>query len=311
MVSFLVALVARALELASLTSSFFSGKKDVGPQASGEGCQMETFRSIASRVYLDHTCGTTVKVYKPPLLIRLLYRLAFQAPFPYERNVYALKAAQYRRKIAGILTRYFFGEDLVAPALDIRCDDGSCAFVTELVRGDPAPPTKEARRFLEEVSIRFAGAGLPTWQLSPINPKAIGNILLGADGRYHIIDLESALVSPFVPLSRLNGALRDGTLPSFDDVDFAALRTYIDRNAHRLEQLLGANEVAELRESVAACEVYTRLWKEGEPRILGLPAARYTGTPAPLLSVRGIGGCAGRRLAPERRPTVAAGRAVG
>ena len=47
----------------------------------------EVHRSLSSTVVLDPASGTATKVYDhPPLFVRLLYRVAFQAPFPYVRG---------------------------------------------------------------------------------------------------------------------------------------------------------------------------------------------------------------------------------
>ncbi|MGH2544511.1 MAG: phosphatase PAP2 family protein, partial [Ardenticatenaceae bacterium] len=55
--------------------------------------------SIASTVYLDFRNGTATKQYAPPLPVRALYRLAFQAPFPYQHRRDALEAAAAKRSI--------------------------------------------------------------------------------------------------------------------------------------------------------------------------------------------------------------------
>ena len=68
-----------------------------------------TVNGIASRVVLDQQQGTATKVYRKHFLVRLLYWLAFQAPFPYISNIAALKAARYRRRIAGLITKFYLG----------------------------------------------------------------------------------------------------------------------------------------------------------------------------------------------------------
>ena len=77
---------------------------------------------LASRVLLDREHATATKIYRPPPLVKLLYWLAFQAPFPYVRNEPSLQAAKARRTIASLMTKFWFGTDHVAPTLDIRCD---------------------------------------------------------------------------------------------------------------------------------------------------------------------------------------------
>ena len=65
--------------------------------------------SIASTVYLDPQAGTAAKEYNPPLFIRALHRLSFQAPFSYQHNRDSLEAAAAKRVIVGLLTRHWFG----------------------------------------------------------------------------------------------------------------------------------------------------------------------------------------------------------
>ncbi len=57
---------------------------------------------LASRVLLDRVHGTATKEYRPPLVVKVLYWLAFQAPFPYVRNEPSLQAAKARRTIASL-----------------------------------------------------------------------------------------------------------------------------------------------------------------------------------------------------------------
>ena len=94
-----------------------------------------TTGSISSTVELDDH-GTADKTYKPPLFVRLLYWLVFQVPFPYVANHAALEAARYRRLIVGLLTEFWYGDNFVAPVLDIHDEsDGSharCAPETRL-----------------------------------------------------------------------------------------------------------------------------------------------------------------------------------
>ena len=91
---------------------------------------MKIARSIASVVYLDEAAGTAAKEYRPPMVVRALHRLAFQAPFAYQRNKAALDAAAAKRKIAGLLTKHQYGQDMVAPVLEIRNVGGNYQFVT-------------------------------------------------------------------------------------------------------------------------------------------------------------------------------------
>lgn len=228
---------------------------------------VETYGSVASYVYLDRMHGTATKVYAPTAPVKALYWLAFQAPFPYSHNLCALKAAEQRRRIAGLLTQHFFGQDMVAPVLEVRCNGGGCAFITELVPGEAPSDREKAQQFLGAVSRRFVEVGLPTWQINPTNPKATQNLIETADGQYKIIDLESALVSPVLPPRQWWDALKTGNVPIFDDVFFPKLRRFVSRNGGRLRRSLGAAGLRELRRAIRTCEAFTRCWQRRELRI--------------------------------------------
>jgi len=229
--------------------------------------------SISSRVELDYARGTAHKTYAPPAWVRVLYAAAFQARFPYEQNPDALEAARLRRQIAGILTEYWFGWNVVAPVLDVTNEpDGRIGFVTQLVHGAAPTDRRNARRFLGEVTARFLEAGLPTWQVTPHNPRAVGNLIDEGDGRYRIIDLESNLVAPLMPVSSVVGSIRQGTFPNFDDIDVAKLNTYVARHASAIAERLGSDKVDELRQSAAQYEAAAGRWYSSERRWLSKAA---------------------------------------
>ena len=229
-----------------------------------------TTGSISSTVELDYDKGTAHKTYEPPAWVRALYRLAFQAPFPYTANHAALEAARQRRRIVGALTKFWFGRDLVSPVLDIHDeDDGRHGFVTELVRGTAPRDKKHARKFLKELTRRFLAVGLPTWQVTPYNFRAVGNLIEEEDGSYHIIDLESNLVAPLMPLSGIVGAIRQGNFPAFDDIDTARLEAYLAEHAEEIEEALGEEESRALHQAAAAYANAAEEWHRGEARILG------------------------------------------
>lgn len=229
-----------------------------------------TTGSIASTVRLDYDRGTAHKTYEPPLWVRVLYRLAFQAPFPYESNQAALEAARQRRRIIGSLTRFWFGSDLVSPVLGIHREaNGRRSFVTKLVRGAAPKDKKQARRFLRALTRRFLEAGLPTWQVTPHNFRAPGNLIEQEDGSYRIIDLESNLVAPLMPVSGIVGAIRQGSFPAFDDIDVPRLDAYLGEHADEIAEALGEQESVALREAVASYARAAHEWHRKEKRVLG------------------------------------------
>ena len=222
---------------------------------------------IASHVVLDHAAGTATKVYRRRLPIWLLYWITFQAPFPYATNMAALKAAQYRRRIAGLITKLFLGRDVIAPVLAVRREGRGFQFVTALVEGEPPRDKHRARRFLHEVTRAFIEAGLPTWQVSPYNPRVLGNLVEAADGNYWIIDLESNVVTPLIPAAELWSAARQRHVPPFDDVDLPRLWKYVLDHWDEIGERLGEEERKELLRAVSRYQWYERLWQGAEPRV--------------------------------------------
>ncbi|HEX5939150.1 MAG TPA: hypothetical protein VFZ12_02225 [Dehalococcoidia bacterium] len=225
--------------------------------------------SIASDVYLDFDSCRATKIYRPTWYVKALYWLAFQAPFPYKANEQALEAARQRRILAGLLTRAKFGREVVAQVIEIYCTETRCEFVTELVAGSYPMKRQEGRRFLGEVSDLFAEAGLDIWQVWRRNPKALGNLVETPGGQFMIIDLESSLVTPPLPLSHIWNSIKTAQVPSFDDVNFPALRAYADEHSRELRGSLGDEDYARLLEAIERCHESMHAWKDSEPRVWG------------------------------------------
>lgn len=240
--------------------------KEEPAKASDDG--IITTGSIASTVYLDPKAGTAIKEYNPPLPVRLLHRLAFQAAFPYQNRREALEAAAAKRKIAGLLTRHRFGQDMVAGVYEIRENEGNYQFVTELIYGNEPACNKEIETMLNDMFRFFQETGLPTWQIDPANPHAYSNFIRDRQGTLKLIDLESALIS-FPAWKQLLPLIRDGYFPAFDDVDFTQLRSYMRNNSRELNDSLGIGGFHELEKAVEDAEDYTKAWKGSELRILG------------------------------------------
>jgi hypothetical protein len=229
--------------------------------------------SIGSSVDLDYARDLAHKVYHPTRRVRLLYWLAFQAPFPYVANHAALEAARERRIIVDILTKYWYGHHLVARVVDIEdTADGGHDFVTQLVHGAEPERKKRAWRFLRLLDRKFLEAGLPTWQVTLYNPHAITNFIERPDGTYRIIDLESSLVAGLYPLSGLWRLMRQGLFPSFDDIDVEQLRAYLTKHASDIEATLiqadVGGEYGALLDAIDRYEVAASQWHASEPRYL-------------------------------------------
>jgi undecaprenyl-diphosphatase len=210
---------------------------------------------------------TVAKVYAPGLLPRTLYWLAFQAPFPYIRNVAALRAALYRRNLAGLLTEYWYGDNRVARATGIERTESGYALISEYVAGHAPRDRAAARAFLVDLRRRFEEAGLPTWQIDPRQPRAVDNLLESAAGSYHVVDLESGLVTPIASRSTWRQALRRGLTPMYDDVFFDITRAYLAREAWAMRAALGEEKFGRLQANLNAAELATATWHRGEPRL--------------------------------------------
>ena len=157
---------------------------------------------------------------------------------------------------------------MVAQTLDIRHeDDGRYTFVTELVRGTEPRDPQRAKQTLRKLTERFLKAGLPTWQVGYYNPKAIPNLLERDDGSYRIIDLESNLVTPFMPPAALIRAIRAGQYPSFDDIDVHRMFAYLVEQREEIIAELGREQSHELFDAADAYATAQAEWFAGEARI--------------------------------------------
>jgi hypothetical protein len=240
------------------------------PEDESAGPEKRYIKGVGSHVTLDYRTGAVHKMYKPRFAVKALYWLAFQAPFPYSTDRDALEASRERRVIVGLLTKYWFGVDIVAPVRGIEEDEqGNTAFVTELVHGHEPENKYRARRFLKILTQHFIEAGLPTWQVSPHNPRSVGNLMEIEDGSYRIIDLESNLVAALTPMSAVTSAIRQKNFPNFDDIDTATLEAYLSKNGRRIREKLGGEDYLKLMDSAVAYAEYVKRWHSREPRILG------------------------------------------
>ncbi|MDA1258669.1 MAG: phosphatase PAP2 family protein [Chloroflexi bacterium] len=223
--------------------------------------------SYGSVVMLDREAGTATKIFNPPFIIRLIYWMAFQAKFPYDANPSALRAAKHRRDVAGYLTEFRFGKNLVAPIIDIGCIGGRPTIVSTLIVGEEAPNDEAAREFLTEATMLLASAGLPIWQLNPSNPHAHTNLIRTPDGDQFIVDFESAVATPFPARNQILSAARRGNLPVFDDVDFDRLRAFVQVNEEEIRAALGSEKFVAFQESIVEAEACTQGWQGAELRI--------------------------------------------
>jgi hypothetical protein len=147
-------------------------------------------------------------------------------------------------------------------------EDGTYGFVTKLVKGDFPDDRRHARRFLRQVTSNFLAAGLPTWQVTPYNPRAIGNLIAARDGIYRIIDLESNLVAPLFPVTGIVGMIRQGTFPIFDDIDVAKLNRYLEHEREGIVAEMGQEQYDEMVATARQYAESAERWHASEPRII-------------------------------------------
>ncbi len=95
------------------------------------------------------------------------------------------------------------------------------------------------------------------------------NLLETADGGYHLVDLESGLVSPLASPRTWARALRRGLVPMFDDVFFDVTRAYVAREETAMRAALGDAQFGELVALLDAAEAETVVWHRSEPRLWG------------------------------------------
>lgn len=210
---------------------------------------------------------TVTKIYALGFVPRAIYWLAFQAEFPYMRNLPALRAAILRRNLAGMFTEYWYGSNRVALAIRIDEIDGRLGITSERIDGTTPTNHAAAREFLFDLADRFDEAGLPTWQVDPRQPRAMDNILETPNGVYHIIDLESGLVSPLASPRAWWRAFRRAQIPIYDDLYFDLLWSYVRRERTQMQATFGPEWFERLQSLLAETEAATLAWHASEPRI--------------------------------------------
>jgi hypothetical protein len=268
----------------------------IGTLGCGRGARVDLVRDVdADRLIAEKVFRVDGGIASS--LTAALYRLCFQAPFPYRSTASAVWAAYYRRKAVRLLSAYWFGVPCVADALYVRWDQAARAFVlgTEYVAGRgprvaapdpyllprwlgalphsprPAAEMDELVAFLERLRLHLRDSGFigAQWQVDRRTLVATANCLHDGDA-WVVVDLESGV--PAVTLPRYLGqGLRIGRLPLFDDTDFATLWSYVERHQQALVQRLGLDKHQELVHLLKELELHEHLWKRGEVALLREP----------------------------------------
>jgi hypothetical protein len=166
-----------------------------------------------------------------------------------------------------MLTEYWYGESRVARAVGIDQIDGRNAITSEFITGGTPVDRRAAHAFLDDLARRFDAVGLPTWQVDPRQPRSMDNILETSDGVFHIIDLESGLVSPLASPRAWWRAFRRGLVPIYDDVYFDLTRAYVEREKDAIRTAKGEQWLVTLRDLIDRAEAEALAWHGSEPRI--------------------------------------------
>lgn len=238
------------------------------------------------------------KVFRPGYLTRLIYRIAFQAPFAYQHNADAIQATFYRRRAAAAIVETMLPEAKVAQPLYVRWDHQAQALVlaSEYIRGRgivPAPvdsnmirrwfaslfrksssvsmaPAEEIHELLDlmtrlEALLIQCGLTGSGWQVCKRAMVSTAN-LLRTDSGYVVVDLESGIPSVLVPAYIIQG-LRMQSLPPFDDLDAGRLRSWLSNHRDQLSASLGAVKHEQLQEDIDNLILHTDNWKRSEPAL--------------------------------------------
>ena len=237
----------------------------------------------------------------------LIYLACFQAPFPYHTKAHAIQASKYRRNVLIDLTEFWFGKSLIADAYYTRWDETAQGYIlgTEYVKGRGPKPSKFdryiLRNFLKNYPLRFlkrlVGIRSPKiegpsweidevitqldalkdkfrqsgfmgseWQVNKMLSTPTSNLLRDEKGRWVLVDVESGMPALIV-LDLLWTAIKTGSFPLFDDVNFDKLNEYLAANKNELTRKLGLERYRQLRYNVKQLRYHTEAWKSSEPAI--------------------------------------------
>jgi hypothetical protein len=218
------------------------------------------------------------KVYSPAgikgFTTKLVYNLAFQAPFPYAFNHHAIRAAYYRRKLLTMLSNIWRSQEkgipYISDSLYTRWHNEKKIFVlgTEYIDGRHVLPS-EMDGLLKTMDIfyeRLIHSGLfgVAWQDEPgnfITGVATTNFIHHPSKGWHIVDLESAVPPPSWKYLKLCLNNNLSTIPLFDDIDFVKLKDYINDDKQDIQTQI---EYSILVDILHKLEFHTKEWKLSE-----------------------------------------------
>ncbi len=244
----------------------------------------------------DEPCMIVEKVFRPGLLTRFIYALAFQAPFGYRYNEAAIITAFYRRRVVRALLAAHDIPLRISNALYYRWSEADRAFVlgTEYVPGsglqvnpvnehmvrslftrqsNKRPPTDyeillpAMRRF--ERLLRDCGLVGSGWQVCPAAIVSTANFIR-CKGEFWVIDLESGIPAIMVPYYVIYGLLH-GQRPMFDDLEAGRWSRWFDRHTGDLLSRLDQAEYQQLVHNSGQLCTHAAAWKKTELAIFRNP----------------------------------------
>ncbi|KAA1260994.1 hypothetical protein LF1_35360 [Rubripirellula obstinata] len=246
------------------------------------------------------------KVFDPGRLTRLIYRIAFAAPFAYQSNRHAILACFYRRRVASQMLAMADSPVQVAEPIYVRYDlpRQSWVLAARWVDGrGPIPDLDQnpgsngksenttsemtelvaIMRQLEQdlIDCGLSGSG---WQVAPKAMVSTANLLIsekqqlsifrddadeGIPSKQHVvIDLESGIPAVLV-FRYLHIAWRAGSLFPFDDLDAGKLQACVkELRAERKQQdQVDDSVVGDIQQLLE----HNRAWKESEIALFRRP----------------------------------------
>ncbi|MFC2009493.1 hypothetical protein ACFLT3_01035 [Chloroflexota bacterium] len=143
-------------------------------------------------------------------------------------------------------------------------------FAREQSRKLEGPPWEidEAVAFLDKLKAKFRQAGFlgSEWQVDKTLSVPTSNLLRNGSNEWMLVDVESALPALAHP-GYIWRAIKCGSFPLFDDVDFTILRKYLADNHQGLLISLGKLDTERLYYYANQLEHHTKVWKASEPAI--------------------------------------------
>ena len=248
------------------------------------------------------------KVFDPGLLTRLIYRIAFAAPFAYQSNRHAILACFYRRRVAASLLAIAKSPVQIAEPIYVRYDRPRQSWVLAARWVDGRGPIpdwdKESRKesneknnsemtelvaIMRQLEQELIDSGLSGsgWQVAPQAMVSTANLLITENRtlsiyrgdhtdrdpskRHVVIDLESGIPAVLV-FRYLHIAWRQGSLFPFDDLDAGKLKACVE--AIRTEQNQSSQDdqaAGSLISDIERLLDHNQAWKDSEIAVFRRP----------------------------------------